>query len=47
MDFGMYKLLGGQVAFPFHVVASVEVLKKSYATISHYKCCFIEPGAAG
>ena len=47
MDFGMYKLLGGQVAFPFHVVASVEVLKKSYATISHYKCCCIEPGAAG
>ena len=35
MDVFMYKLLGGQV------------LKKSYATISHYKCCFIEPGAAG
>ena len=29
MGFGMYKLLGGQVAFPFHVVASVEVLEMS------------------
>ena len=34
MDFGMYKLLGGQVAFPFHVVASVEVLEMSYTTFS-------------